>query len=804
METNARYMDPSATVEARVADLLPRMLFEEKIAQMHAFWLVLAENGQHTHRHGDFAGQGNSTGIEFQLRHGLGQIARPLGSHSVDANTGVKALNRLQSFLVNETRLGIPAMSHEECLVGLMAQGATLFPSALAYGATWNPALIEAVGAAIGREARSIGCHQGLAPVLDVARDARWGRTEETLGEDPYHIGVLASRYVRGLQGPRRDLLATLKHYAGHSISEGARNHAPVNLGIRELNDTFMLPFEMAVALANPGSVMPAYHDIDREPCHASRRLLTEVLREQWGFNGLIVADYVGISLLYQHHGIARDAAEAAALAFNAGLDIELPGNQCAQHLEEALERGLIDMPTIDAIVSRILAEKFRIGMFEKPYTDTNGIALREIKTVGLAREVSQQSIVILTNKGVLPITPESGQRIAVIGPTADDPLAQLCGYSLPVHLIMSDSSSNTATVITPLAAFRNVFGDSQILYAKGCHILEKRQSGSPVFPGDVSETADETGSSQKSPVSQDKSLIPEALVCAAQADIVVVCVGDLAGLFQSGTVGEGSDSDSLQLPGVQEALLEALVATGKPVIAVLHAGRPYNFGGLEEKLAAIVVAFAGGEQGGPALVDVLTGTVEPSGRLTISVPRNVGAVPYFYNHSFKSGGTPIAFQFGSDFAFGHGLSYTEFEYSQLSLAETEVDINIGTIRASFRVKNTGKRKGFTVPQLYVRDKLATCVRPVRELKAFGRISLEPGEQVIIEFGLPTDMLNFTNSHGERIVEPGEFEIQIGESSAAIKLSAVATLVGEVRTLVRGWRMESSFEVKACAEDHAQ
>ena len=313
------------------------MTFEEKAAQMHALWLILSEDGRHRPRQDDFTGGTDPEMVTRSLRHGLGQISRALGSHGVDAKTGVRALNRLQKFLREETRLGIPAMSHEECLVGLMARGATMFPSALAYGATWNPDLIERAAEAIGREVRSVGCHQGLAPVLDVSRDVRWGRTEETLGEDPYLIGVLATRFVRGLQGKTRDVLATLKHFAGHSWSEGARNHGPVHLGWRELNDIFLLPFEMAVKQAHAGSVMPAYHDIDNESCHASRRLLTEVLREEWGFDGLIVADYIGISLLYQHHNLARDRAEAAALAFNAGLDIELPADDCTAQLGEAV-----------------------------------------------------------------------------------------------------------------------------------------------------------------------------------------------------------------------------------------------------------------------------------------------------------------------------------------------------------------------------------------------------------------------------------------------------------------------------------
>ncbi|WP_283147662.1 glycoside hydrolase family 3 N-terminal domain-containing protein [Silvimonas soli] len=782
------YKDPSQPVTARVEDLLAQMTLAEKIAQMHAFWLVLDAAGNHRPRNDAFTGASDAETLQRQLQHGLGQITRPLGTHPVDALEGVRALNALQRHLVESTRLGVPALSHEECLLGLMAVGATLYPSALAMSATWNPDLIEQTAQAIGEEARSVGCHQGLAPVLDVSRDVRWGRTEETFGEDPYLIGVLATRYVQGLQGPKRDLLATLKHYVGHSFSEGARNHAPVHLGWKELNDIFMLPFEMAVKQANAGSVMPAYHDIDNEPLHASHHLLTEVLREQWGFDGLVVADYVGISLLYQHHGVAQDRAEAAAQSFNAGLDVELPGDDCATHLQEALERGLISQGKIDEIVRRVLTEKFRLGLFERPYVDESGINLRSPKALALARSVAQQSVVILENNGILPLAANGTQNIAVIGPTADDPLALLGGYSFPVHLILSESSSGAEHVITPLAGLRTVFGESRISYAPGCKILEQREYGSPVFPGDVESSTD---LQRQSPVSTKTDLIADAVTAAKEADIAIVCVGDLAGLFQTGTVGEGSDTDSLNLPGVQQQLLQAVVDTGKPVIVVVMGGRPYSLQGLESHVAAYVMAFTGGEQGGVALAEVLAGLVEPSGRMTVSIPKSAGAVPYYYNHKLKSAGTPIAFHFGSAYPFGYGQSYTTFEYADLVIAPGSVDIQTGDVACTFSITNTGTRPGVAVPQVYIRDQLASLVRPVQELKAFGRFTLAPGERRQVSVRIPVDMLNFTGSAGARIVEPGDFDIRIGASSADIQLRGVVTVAGAVRTLARDWRMQS-------------
>jgi beta-glucosidase len=780
--------NPHASPDVRAADLLARMTIEEKIAQLHALWLMLSPDGRHQVRSDAFTGSADADRLREMLRHGLGQITRPLGSRPIDPRDGVRALNRLQKTICEETRLGIPVMSHEECLSGLMGRGGTLFPSALAFGATWNPDLVEEIGRAIGVEARSVGCHQGLAPVLDVARDARWGRTEETFGEDPYLVGLLATRYVAGLQGEKRDLLATLKHYAGHSASEGGRNHAPVALGWRELNDTFLLPFEMAVKLARAGSVMPAYNDIDGEPCHSSRRLLTEILREQWGFDGLVVADYIGVNLLHQHHGVAADAAESAAMAFSAGLDVELPGNDCAVHLKTALERGQISLETIDAAVTRVLVEKFRIGLFEKPYADETAIALQTPATVALARRVAGESVVILENTGILPLSGKP--KIALIGPAADDPLALLGDYSFPVHLIVADQVESTRGIVTPKAAFEARFGADNILYARGCHILETREFGNPVFPGDV---LDSTSLDLESRLSTRLDLIPAAVEAARAADVAVVCLGDLSGIFQTGTVGEGSDTDSLELPGVQQQLLAAIVETGTPVVVVLSSGRPYTLGGLEPKLAALVMSFFGGQEGGNGLTDVLTGAVEPSGRLTLSVPRSAGAAPYYYNHKFKSSGTPVARHFGSRYPFGHGLAYTQFSFADLAVRSTQVPIEGGVVEVDVTIRNDGDRAGFAVPQLYVRDRVASVVRPVKELKAFGKLYLDPGQTRRVRFAVPTDMLFLTGMDGVRVVEPGQFDIMLGASSGDIRLSGSVDLTGPVRPLPADWRMTSSF-----------
>ncbi|MGF6735424.1 beta-xylosidase [Paraburkholderia youngii] len=791
------YRSPAATVEERVADLLARMTLDEKIAQLHAAWLVLSADGNHKARSIDFAQSANQITVDEIFQYGLGQITRPLGTHTVDPKEGVRALNELQRKMVEDTRLGIPVMAHEECLVGLMIKDATLFPSPLNYAATWNPRLVGEVGTIIGEQARSIGCHQGLAPVLDVSRDPRWGRTEETLGEDPYLVGVLACHYVKGLQGEQRDLLATLKHFVGHSASEGGRNHAPVHVGPRELNDVFMLPFEMAVKLANAGSVMPAYHDVDGVPCHGDRTLLHDTLREKWGFDGLVVADYAGVDLLYSHHAVARDSASAAALAFNSGLDVELPGHECAVHLKEALERNEITEATIDTAVTRVLRVKFQLGLFENPYVDPERVDVKSAAAGDTAYQVALESAVLLRNQGnVLPLDANGADKIAVIGPTADDPLALLAGYSFPVHLINSGEQS-TASIATPLRSLRALLGNERVIHAQGCDIIKERRAGAPVFPGDVS--LDLTGDAHCDElISKDTDGIAAAVEAARQAGVALVFVGDLAGLFQSGTVGEGSDTDSLDLPGVQQALLQAVVDSGTPTVVVMTGGRPYNLGGLEDRIAAQIMAFAPGERGAEALADLLVGRANFSGRLPLSVPKSAGAVPYVYNHRLKSAGTPIAYHFGCRYPFGFGLGYTQFRYGDLALAHSEVPIEDGTIELSFTLDNIGARDGTEIVQIYVRDRHASVARPVRELKAFARVPLAAGASARVRVKLPVDMLNFTDARGERIVEPGDFDLLVGSSSRDIHLSGTVAVAGAAtRTLERNWRMLSEVEIAA-------
>lgn len=772
--------------QKRAKELLAKMTIEEKAAQLYSVWLVVNEDGSFTFRNvGDGFIKDSADDPKEVMKTGIGQITRPLGTRPIEAKRCVRGLNLFQKQLIEQSRLGIPALFHEECLPGLMAKGGTLFPAAINFGATWNDELMLKIAKVIGDEMYAVGAKQGLAPVLDVCRDARWGRTEETFGEDPFLVGCMAKAYVEGLQGKDRRIAATLKHYVGHSFSEGARNHAPVRVGEKELNDVFLLPFEMAVKLAHADSIMPAYHDIDGEPSSSSYHYLTEVLRNKWGFDGTIVSDYGAVKLLMAHHKVAADETEAAALALKAGMDVELPDYTCFRKgIPEAIDRGLVDIELINAKVERILTQKSRLGLFDRPYIDEDAVELNTPEHKKTAKEAADESIVLLKNDGTLPLA-DSG-KTAVIGPSADDQLSVFCGYSFPVHLIIAFQQADNKTTYakTILQGIKDRAAGSSILYKRGCDILTRRPKDAPVFPGDVD--AEET--EQKTYVSCDESGIAEAVETAKQADRIVVTVGDLAGLFLSGTVGEGSDASSLRLPGVQEKLLDALLALNKPLIVVIVSGRPYNIGAAYEKANAVLQAWLPGQEGADAIASVLYGDVDPSGRLPVSIPKTAGAMPYFYNTKLKSAGTPIQADFGALFPFGHGLSYTDFRWDEFSIRNTSVPID-GDVVVSVTVGNTGKREGSEVVQLYVRDEVASLVRPIKELKGFKKVFLRPGEKRRISFVVPVDMFGFTVTGEKRMVEPGDMTVMLGRSSAGILFQEKITITGEARELPEQWRM---------------
>jgi beta-glucosidase len=687
---------------------------------------------------------------------------------------GARALNAFQRHLIETTRLGVPAIAHEEALTGFMTEGATQFPSPLNYGATWDPALVRRVGAVIRRQMRAVGTHQALAPVADVARDARWGRVEETVGEDPFLVGTIVSAYVEGLQGDdlREGIAATLKHFCGYSGSEGGRNFAPLHAGPREVADVFLLPFEMAVKRAGARSVMNAYQEIDGVPCAASRWLLTETLRERWGFDGVVVADYFAVRMLHQLHHVTETPAESAAAALRAGLDVELPLTECfAPGLGEALERGLVDAATLEQAVRRVLRLKVQLGLFEQPYADVEAIELERPEERALARTLAERSIVLLANDGVLPLA--AAARVAVVGPNADDPMALFGNYSFQNHVASHFPEQAIPRAPTLLDALRERLGAERVAWAPGCRIL--------AAPGRVCD---------------DRSGIAAAVACARAADVAIAVVGDKAGHFRSGTVGEGTDAADLTLPGVQGELVDALLDAGKPVVVVLVNGRPFDLSRIAGRAAAIVEAWFPGQDGAAAIAGVLAGDVNPCGKTSLGFARGAGAMPRSYDARPLARGVPPLPEFEPVFAFGHGLSYTRFEYAELMVAPAAIATD-GEVEIACTVRNAGDRAGAEVVQLYLRDPVASVTRPQRQLRGFARVELEPGASARVAFRVHADLCCFTGPDLVRLVEPGRIEVAIGASSADLRLEGSFELrgalrrVGEDRVLVPEIRVDA-------------
>jgi beta-glucosidase len=757
--TTPVYKDPTKSTHERVKDLLAKMNLEEKILQLTSIWLSFdPEKGEMAPSimGEDLDEKAGRVDIDYYLRSGLGQITRAFGSRPIDPVAGAGTVNRIQKRLMEESRLGIPVICHEECLSGLMAQGATSFPSPVNYGATWEPELIQQVGDVIRRQMRSLGTHQGLAPVCDVARDARWGRVEETIGEDPYLVGTMVTSYVKGLQGDdiKKGIIATLKHFVGYSFSEGGRNFAPVHVGRRDLMDVFFIPFEMAVKEGKVLSLMNGYHEFDGEVPGASHWLLTEVLREQWGFDGFTVSDYGSITFLYNMHKIVATHKEAAAAALKAGLDIELPNPTMYPHgLKDALSDGLITEDDINLAVSRILRLKFELGLFENPYVDTDAIRLDLPEENALAAKIAEKSITLLSNKNILPVSQDMN-RIALIGPNAHNVMALFGNYSFENHVVSThykDMAEEVVSAPTVLDKLKEKIGEERVYYAQGCNILD-----------------------------DDLSMLPEAVEAAEKADIAILVVGDKAGHFRAGTVGEGTDTPDLSLPGGQEELVRAVLKTGKPVIIVLLNGRPFAMPEISEKASAIVEAWFPGQEGAGIIVDTLFGDLNPGGKTTLTFSQSAGVQPLYYNHKYLAPGFPKLPEFAPVFPFGHGLSYTEFTYSDLELSSSEAAVD-GTVEISFKIKNRGDRKGEEVVQLYINDPVASIPRPVKELKGFKRIFLQSGEQKKIIFTMSADVLAFTGLDYKKIIEPGEIKIMIGSSSEDIRLETSFILTGEKR-----------------------
>ncbi len=772
-DTAAVWRDPAQPVDVRVDAVLRAMTLAEKVAQLGSRWTQAnlahhdtdeVDTSLNVAPMQDVFTAGESMTLKEASRHGLGHLTRIYGSVPVTAAEGAAELVRQQQTVLENDRFGIPALVHEECLTGLTSHGATVYPTSLAWGATFDPDLIERMAAAIGRDMVALGVHQGLSPVLDVVRDYRWGRVEETIGEDPYLVSTVGAAYVRGLQST--GVIATLKHFAGYSASRAARNHGPVSMGRRELTDVILPPFEAAIR-AGARSVMNSYADIDGIPVGADPTLLTHVLREQWAFTGTVVSDYWAVPFLATMHRVAADAGDAGLLALTAGIDVELPDTiGYGDELVERVQRGDIDEALVDRAARRVLTQKIELGLLDRDWTPEGSVRdaadtdLDSVSNRALAREIAERSIVLLDAGTALPLRGEnrpSLQRIAVVGPCADDSQVFLGCYSFPNHVAVRHPGTGLGIEVpTALDAIRAELSGVDVAYAQGCAVS-----------GD------------------DRSGFAAAIDTARAADVCIAFVGDRAGLFGSGTSGEGCDVDDLQLPGVQADLVAQLLDTGTPVVVVVVSGRPYALGEIAPRAAGLVQAFFPGEEGGPALAGVLSGRVQPSGKLPVQIPRTPGAQPSTYLQPplgrLESRGistvdtTPL-------FAFGHGDSYTTFEVDNLHVSDDTVATD-GEFEVSVRVRNTGSRDGSEVVQVYLHDVVAQVARPVQQLLGFARIDLSAGDSREVVFQVHADRFAYTNGAFQRVVEPGDVQLWLGTSAANVPCRATVHVTGQTRVV---------------------
>lgn len=749
--TSEPWRDRGLPVAERVADLLARMTPEEKAGQLSAYWAMPAEDGAPVAPMEEDS-IGTAPDLEEIVDRGLGQLTRVFGTAPVPAAEGAARLRDLQRRVAAGNRFGIPAIAHEECLNGFMTWGATVFPSPPAWGAAFDTELVGEMAAAIGATLRAAGVHQGLAPVLDVVRDARWGRTEECIGEDPYLVSVIGTAYVQGLE--RSGVVATLKHFAGYSASRAGRNMAPTPIGPREFSDVIVEPFVMALRDGGARSVMHSYTDVDGMPAAADERLLTGLLRDELGLTGIVVADYFGISFLQTRHRVAGSRGEAAALALRAGIDMELPTVRCyGTPLIEQVRQGAVPEELLDRAAARVLTLKAELGLLDGPPPgDGDGAELDfdPPEHRALARRLAEESVVLLANDGTLPL--RSGAGVVLAGPLAEDPFAMMGCYTFPSHVGREHPELPLGVEIPTLAeALHDELPDVRIAGSKD------------VFVADDSD-------------------IEAAVAAARDAELCVLALGDRPGLFGRGTSGEGCDAETLALPGRQAELAEAVIGTGTPTVIVLLSGRPYALEGIADRAAAVVQAFLPGEEGGRAVAGILSGRVEPSGRMPVSVPRSASGAPVTYLRSKMDGAhdwssvdpAPL-------YPFGHGLTWTRFEYGGLRVDEAAA--TDGSVKVSAVVRNTGDHPGTEVVQLYLSDPVASVVRPVRWLAGWARVRLEPGDAARIEFDVHADRTSFTGPDLRRIVEPGEIEVGVGRSSADLPLTGSFTLEGPVRVL---------------------
>lgn len=763
------YLNASAPVDARVANLISQMSLEEKVGQICALlgWEMYRKTGNKVTYSDEFvkAVKERNIGMFWATLRADPWTQKTLvtGLNPVQA---AEATNALQKYAIENSRLKIPMLFAEECMHGHMAIGTTVFPTAIGQGSTWNPELIQKMAAVIAKETRAQGAHIGYGPILDIAREPRWSRVEETFGEDPYLIAEMGKAVVKGFQGNslnnNENVAATLKHFAAYGMSDGGQNGGPVSVGNRELFQYFLPPFKAAVE-SGVYSVMTSYNSLDGVPCTSNSMLLTDILRKQWNFKGFTVSDLGSIEGIYYTHKVAEKPSEAAAMAMNAGLDADLGGKGFGDALIQAVKEGKVSMATLDVAVSRVLKLKFEMGLFENPYVDPSRAAkiVRNAEHISLARQVARESVILLKNNNNLLPLGKNIKSIAVIGPNADNIYNQLGDYTAP---------QDENNIVTVLEGIKNkVSSATKVTYVKGCAIRDTINTN-----------------------------IPEAVAAAKNADVVVLVLGgssarDFKTEYQSTGAasvskesvsdmesGEGYDRLSLDLMGKQLELAREIVKTGKPVVVVLIKGRPLILNWLNENIPAIIDAWYPGQEGGNAIADVLFGDYNPAGRLTVSIPRSVGQLPIYYNYKLPQKHNYVEAEATPLYPFGYGLSYTSFEYSNI---QTAVDESNGgsKVKVSFTVKNTGKVAGNEVVQLYIRDKVSSVVLPGKQLKSFSRVAIEPGESKVANFTLNQEDLMLYNPAGDWVAEAGDFEVMIGASSEDIRLKSTFKLAKDVK-----------------------
>jgi beta-glucosidase len=755
-------------VSSRVKELLARMSVEEKVAQLMSVPVDRLVDGRAF----------SEEKARQILRHGIGEITRVGGSWlGFSPKEAARIANQVQRFLVEKTRLGIPAIIHEECLAGLLAPTATAFPQAIALASTWNPELVHRVALAIRQQVLSIGSRHCLSPVLDLCRDPRWGRCEETYGEDPYLAASIGLAYVTGLQGEdlRKGVVATTKHFAGHGFPEGGRNIAQVHLGLREFLEQHLYTFEVAIRVGRAQAVMPAYHEIDGVPCHANKWLLTDILRGQWGFEGVVVSDYNAVLMLHTVHRVARSCVEAFKIALEAGVDIVFPDIICFDDIVKAVKEGEIPESLLNRAVERVLKLKEALGLFENPYVDESRVpeSLDNEEHRKLALEAARESIILLKNDGILPL-PKNLKAVAVIGPNANEPRNMLGDYHYDAHLARSTTSVRVVTVLEGIRS--KVSKETRVLYAKGCDVD-----------------------------SRDRSGFEEAIKIAREADVVIAVMGEKSGLDPAWfglkkevvqhTSGEGVDRASLGLPGVQEELIKELHKVGKPIVLVLINGRPLSITSILPYVNAVIEAWFPGEEGGNAIADVIFGDANPSGRLPVSVPKTVGQVPVYYSRKPSSFKDYIDVDAKPLFPFGFGLSYTEFRYRDLVIKTPEVK-PFSVVEVEVTVENVGKYPGKEVVQLYISKEYSEVTRPVKELKAFKKVYLEPGQAKKVLFRIPTEVLAFYDKNMNLVIEPGEYRVMIGKNAEEIVLEGKFRIVGDKQVVYhRNYYLAEAIEL---------